>query len=81
MDRPCSILAIDPHDEFQTCARSGGRDGIRGIVNQYNPQQFQNLVEPLLPHQQKCDGPRRTANEFIVGRHHPSGSDQCGGDD
>ena len=48
VDRPCSILAIDPHDEFQTWhARSGGRDGIRGIVNQYNPQQFQNLVEPF----------------------------------
>ena len=47
-DRPCSILAIDPHDEFQTWhARSGGRDGIRGIVTQYNSQQFQNLVEPF----------------------------------
>lgn len=47
-DRRCSILAIDPHDEFQTWHhRTGGRDGIRGIVNGYSASQQETLVEPF----------------------------------
>jgi DNA helicase HerA-like ATPase len=47
-DRPCSILAIDPHDEFQTWhARTGGRDGIRGIVQEYSDAVRQELVDPF----------------------------------
>jgi uncharacterized protein len=44
----CSILAIDPHDEFQTWhSRTGGADGIRGIVNSYDQDETTNLVEPF----------------------------------
>ncbi|MGZ0710101.1 ATP-binding protein [Coraliomargarita sp. W4R53] len=47
-DRLCSILAIDPHDEFQTWhARTGGRDGIRGIVAGYSACEREQLVEPF----------------------------------
>jgi hypothetical protein len=47
-DRRCSILAIDPHDEFQTWHhRTGGRDGIRGIVNGYTSPQRETLVDPF----------------------------------
>ncbi|MCW1886726.1 DUF87 domain-containing protein [Luteolibacter flavescens] len=47
-DRRCSILAIDPHDEFQTWHhRIGGRDGIRGIVHGYTTGQRENLVDPF----------------------------------
>jgi DNA helicase HerA-like ATPase len=48
VDRRCSILAIDPHDEFQTWHhRTGGRDGIRGIVNAYSPEEMETLVDPF----------------------------------
>jgi DNA helicase HerA-like ATPase len=44
----CSILAIDPHDEFQTWhARTGGADGIRGIVSKYSAKERKNLVDPF----------------------------------
>jgi hypothetical protein len=44
----CSILAIDPHDEFQTWhARTGGADGIRGIVNGYPVKEQKDLVDPF----------------------------------
>lgn len=44
----CSILAIDPHDEFQTWhARTGGADGLRGIVNGYTPKDQRDLVDPF----------------------------------
>jgi Helicase HerA, central domain len=44
----CSIFAIDPHDEFQTWhARSGGADGIRGIVESYTADERKELVEPF----------------------------------
>lgn len=47
-DRRCSILAIDPHDEFQTWHhRTGGRDGIRGIVNGYSAGERETLVDPF----------------------------------
>jgi hypothetical protein len=47
-DRRCSILAIDPHDEFQKWhANTGGADGIRGIVNNYDAHQQSDLVEPF----------------------------------
>jgi DNA helicase HerA-like ATPase len=47
-DRRCSILAIDPHDEFQTWHhRTGGRDGIRGIVNGYSATERESLVDPF----------------------------------
>jgi len=47
-DRRCSILGIDPHDEFQTWhARTGGRDGIRGIVADYSDEERQQLVDPF----------------------------------
>jgi hypothetical protein len=47
-DRRCSILAIDPHDEFQKWhANTGGADGIRGIVNGYTGTQKSDLVEPF----------------------------------
>jgi uncharacterized protein len=47
-DRRCSILAIDPHDEFQTWhSRTGGRDGIRGIVNGYAGAERETLVDPF----------------------------------
>jgi len=47
-DRRCSILAIDPHDEFQTWHhRTGGRDGVRGIVNGYSASQQEMLVGPF----------------------------------
>lgn len=47
-EQRCSILAIDPHDEFQTWhSRTGGRDGIRGIVNGYSASQQETLVEPF----------------------------------
>jgi len=43
-----SIFAIDPHDEFRTWhAASGGRDGIRGIVDDYSAEQRAALVEPM----------------------------------
>jgi DNA helicase HerA-like ATPase len=44
----CSILAIDPHDEFQTWhARTGGSDGIRGIVNGYTAKERLDLANPF----------------------------------
>jgi uncharacterized protein len=44
----CSIFAIDPHDEFQTWhARTGGADGVHGIVNEYSPEERKGLVEPF----------------------------------
>jgi DNA helicase HerA-like ATPase len=44
----CSIFAIDPHDEFQTWhAKTGGAEGIRGIVNGYTVQEREDLVEPF----------------------------------
>ena len=44
----CSIFAIDPHDEFRTWhAATGGRDGLRGIVNGYTEEERSALVEPL----------------------------------
>lgn len=47
-DRRCSILAIDPHDEFQKWhSGTGGADGIRGIVNGYEPLQQEDLVAPF----------------------------------
>lgn len=47
-DRPISILAIDPHDEFRRWHYpSGGVDGIHGIVNGYKSQQQQQLIEPF----------------------------------
>ena len=47
-DQSCSILAIDPHDEFQTWhSRSGGKDGMRGIIKDYDPDQTEKLVEPF----------------------------------
>jgi DNA helicase HerA-like ATPase len=47
-DRRCSILAIDPHDEFQTWhAKTGGKDGIRGIVTGYTGAQQEDLVAPF----------------------------------
>ena len=47
-DRRCSLLAIDPHDEFQTWhAKTGGADGIRGIVSRYSGAQQKDLVEPF----------------------------------
>lgn len=47
-EQRCSILAIDPHDEFQTWhSRTGGRDGIRGIVNGYSPTEREALVDPF----------------------------------
>ena len=47
-DRRCSILAIDPHDEFQKWhANNGGADGIRGIVNSYSLGQQADLVNPF----------------------------------
>lgn len=43
-----SIFAIDPHDEFRTWhATQGGRDGIRGIVEAYSPEEREALVAPL----------------------------------
>jgi len=45
---PCSILAIDPHDEFQTWhSKVGGADGIRGIVNGYSATEKKALAEPF----------------------------------
>ena len=45
---PASIFAIDPHDEFRTWhATSGGRDGIRGIVQGYSDDERAALVAPL----------------------------------
>ena len=47
-DRRCSILAIDPHDEFQKWhSNTGGADGIRGIVSGYSKAQQENLVAPF----------------------------------
>ncbi len=47
-DRRCSILAIDPHDEFQKWhANTGGADGIRGIVNGYTEAERTALVAPF----------------------------------
>ena len=44
----CSILAIDPHDEFRAWhSHSGGADGIRGIINSYSNTERQDLVEPF----------------------------------
>jgi uncharacterized protein len=43
-----SIFAIDPHNEFWTWhAEAGGADGIRGIVQGYNPEEQQALVAPF----------------------------------
>lgn len=43
-----SIFAIDPHDEFHTWhAATGGRDGLRGIVQGYSDDERAALVEPL----------------------------------
>lgn len=45
---PISILAVDPHDEFRTWhSATGGRDGIRGIVNGYSEEDRSQLVEPF----------------------------------
>jgi DNA helicase HerA-like ATPase len=47
-DRRCSILAIDPHDEFQTWhKKTGGSDGIRGIVDGYSKNDQTDLVAPF----------------------------------
>ena len=43
-----SIFAIDPHDEFRGWhAATGGRDGIRGIIQSYTDEERAALVEPL----------------------------------
>lgn len=43
-----SILAIDPHDEFRTWhSADQGKDGIRGIVDGYTPEERRLLVEPF----------------------------------
>ena len=47
-DRPISILAIDPHDEFRNWhLGSGGADGLHGIVSAYTADQRRQLVEPF----------------------------------
>jgi Helicase HerA, central domain len=44
----CSILAVDPHDEFQHWHRkTGGADGIAGIVTAYSAAEKKDLVEPF----------------------------------
>ena len=44
----CSIFAIDPHDEFQRWhKKTGGADGIAGIVSVYSMAEKQELVEPF----------------------------------
>ena len=47
-DRRCSVLAIDPHDEFQAWhKKTGGADGIRGIVDGYSRAEQKDLVAPF----------------------------------
>lgn len=48
-DPSISIFAIDPHDEFRTWHNdtTGGRDGIRGIVNLYTDEQKRALISPF----------------------------------
>ena len=44
----CSIFAIDPHDEFQGWhKKTGGADGIAGIVKAYSPAEKKDLVDPF----------------------------------
>jgi DNA helicase HerA-like ATPase len=44
----CSIFAIDPHDEFQHWhKKTGGADGIAGIVAGYSTTEKKDLVEPF----------------------------------
>ena len=44
----CSILAIDPHDEFRNWhKRAGGRDGIEGMVGSYDDTTRRKLVDPF----------------------------------
>ncbi len=45
---PASILAIDPHDEFRGWhLKTGGADGIHGIVNGYTDDERSQLVAPF----------------------------------
>lgn len=47
-DRRCSILAIDPHDEFQTWhKKTGGADGVRGIIACYSRTEQKDLADPF----------------------------------
>ena len=44
----CSIFAIDPHDEFQGWhKKTGGADGIAGIVARYSAAEKKALVDPF----------------------------------
>lgn len=44
----CSIFAIDPHDEFQRWhKKTGGADGIVGIVGGYTAPEKKDLVDPF----------------------------------
>jgi len=44
----CSIFAIDPHDEFQRWhKKTGGADGIAGIVASLSATEKKDLVEPF----------------------------------
>ena len=46
--RPASFLAIDPHDEFRTWHSSiGGADGVRGLVDDLENGERQDLVAPF----------------------------------
>jgi DNA helicase HerA-like ATPase len=46
--RRASVFAIDPHDEFRSWhAAVGGRDGIRGIVEEYTVTERDSLVTPF----------------------------------
>lgn len=45
---PISILAIDPHDEFNNWhLNTGGADGLHGIVAGYTATEREQLVEPF----------------------------------
>lgn len=46
--QPASFLAIDPHDEFHSWhARTGGADGVHGLVKGLNAPAQLDLVEPF----------------------------------
>ena len=68
-DRPISILAIDPHDEFKNWHQAnGGPDGIHGIVDAYNDAETATLVAPFYYLTARDEGSTGLERQILLSR-------------